>query len=145
MRGLRQFANRLTWCAILMTTFSGTASAQTFNDPVMRIVRIVATCEGPTTFGASVGLHFHTFGSPTVGRAREIPPPPLRCTSEEPSVELAMYLAVPMIWHVYVRATDGLGSEPRQICAVEGQDLPTANRCPESDGAVTFDIAEVPE
>ena len=145
MTCLRQFANRLTWCAILMAAFSGTASAQTFNDPVMRIVRVVATCEGPTTFGASVALHFHTFGSPTVGRPREISPPPLLCTSEEPSVELAMYLAVPMIWHAYVHAPDGLGSESRQICEVEGQGLPTANRCPASDGAVTFDIAEVPE
>ena len=75
----------------------GPAAAESFSDPVLRTVRLVATCDGPSGFQGAIDIHFHTFGSPTVGAPREFSPPRLRCSEEEPTTEREMYMAVPMI------------------------------------------------
>ena len=106
----------------------GLASAQTFSDPVMRTLRVVATCNGPAGSSGAVELHFHAFGSAKVGPPREIPPSPMRCTSEEPATEAEIFLAVPAIWHAYIRVPDGDSATLSEICEVEGSDLPAVSR-----------------
>ena len=110
VRRLKAYAIGLLLIATTFGVGSGVTSAQTFSDPVMRTVRVVATCEGPSGFSGSVDLHFHTFGSANVGPPREITPPPMRCTGDEPVTEVEIFLAVPMIWHAYVRVSDSAGS-----------------------------------
>ena len=145
MKYVRAIGARLALIGALVGAFSAEASAQTFNDPVMRTVRVVATCEGMSGFSGSVEVHFHTFGSVTVGPPREISPPPMRCTGDEPVTEVEVYVAVPGIWHAYIRVPDTVDPTLGETCEVEGSTLPASNRCPITGSALTLELAEVPE
>lgn len=142
---LRTIGAILALIGALVGASSGAASAQTFSDPVMRTVRVVATCEGMSGFSGSVEIHFHTFGSVTIGPPREISPPPMRCTRDEPVTEVEIFAAVPMIWHAYVNVLDASSPRSMRTCEIEGQTLPASTHCPAEEGAVMLDIAEVPE
>lgn len=133
---------------LIATTFgvgSSVTSAQTFSDPVMRTIRVVATCDGPAGSSGAVDLHFHTFGSVKVGPPREVSPPTLRCRGDEPVAEVMAYLAVPMIWHAYLRVPDGNSPTASETCEVEGSDLPAVSHCPGLDATLMLEIAEVSE
>jgi hypothetical protein len=133
--------------ALLVPTLvgGGVASAQSFSDPVLRTVRVVATCDGPSGFQGAIEMHFHTFGSPRVGAPREISPPRMRCSAEEPTTEVEILMAVPMIWHAYMLAPEAGRNAGNPTCEAEGSDLPTTSQCPAPEGSVSLDIALVEE
>ena len=144
----RRRARALLWIgALLLPTFigHGLATAQSFSDPVLRMVRVVATCDGPSGFQGAIDLHFHTFGSPKVGAPREFSPPRLRCSAVEPTTELEMYMAVPMIWHAYMLVPEAGRNAGNPTCETEGSDLPTTSQCPGPEGNVILDISLVEE
>ena len=119
----------------------GLAAAQSFSDPVLWTVRLVATCEGPSGFQDAIDMHFHTLGSAKVGAPRELTPPRLRCSAEEPSTELEMFMAVPVIWHAYMLVPEAGRNAGNPTCETEGSELPTTSACPSPEGKVVLDIS----
>jgi len=75
-----------------------------------------------------------------VGAPREISPPPLRCSTDEPSAEFVVALAIPPIWHVYLTPMTPDGSP---TCEAEGTTLPARERCGGPTAAVGIEISSV--
>lgn len=141
-------ASALLWIVALLLPMLVThrpAAAQSFSDPVLRMVRVVATCDGPSGFRGAIDIHFHTFGSPTVGAPRQFSPPRLRCSAEEPTTELELYMAVPMIWHAYMLVPEAGRNAESPTCEAEGSDVPMTRQCSVPEGKVILDISLVEE
>jgi hypothetical protein len=115
-----------------------TAAAQTFADPAMGWLQVALRCDGTSLTSGQAEFHFHGFGGPRVGAPREVSPPPLRCTPDDPVLEFAVYVAIPPIWHVYLTPTTLAGST---MCEVDGTTLPASERCGDPDDGVTIEIA----
>jgi hypothetical protein len=103
----------LALAAALLLPRPVATSAQTFADPAPGWVRVVLRCDGPELVGGEARFHFHSFGGARVGPPREVAPPPLRCSPDEPTAEVSLLLAIPPIWHVYLTPSTASGTRAR--------------------------------